>query len=139
MQHFYKRFASKQSFIPFETGFYKTPNIGYRECSTRQHFHQTHKIEVFIHPIVYFLSGLLCKYLLNTRVMYSIPVYYGQIKVWNLNNCKLKQDLIGHTGYLNVVSVSPDGSLCASGGKVSGSVLAHVMNLDLDLKVNRIQ
>jgi len=39
------------------------------------------------------------------------------VKVWNLNNCKLKTNLIGHTGYINTVTVSPDGSLCASGGK----------------------
>jgi len=39
------------------------------------------------------------------------------VKVWNLTNCKLKTNLIGHTGYLNTVTVSPDGSLCASGGK----------------------
>lgn len=39
-------------------------------------------------------------------------------QVWNLANCKLKTNHIGHTGYLNTVTVSPDGSLCASGGKV---------------------
>lgn len=39
--------------------------------------------------------------------------------MWNLTNCKLKTNHIGHTGYLNCVTVSPDGSLCASGGKVS--------------------
>nr|CAD7417385.1 unnamed protein product [Timema poppensis] len=37
--------------------------------------------------------------------------------VWNLTNCRLKINHIGHTGYLNTVTVSPDGSLCASGGK----------------------
>jgi len=37
------------------------------------------------------------------------------VKVWNLSNCKLKRDYRGHTGYLNTVTVSPDGSLCASG------------------------
>jgi len=37
--------------------------------------------------------------------------------VWNLTNCKLKTNHIGHTGYLNTVTMSPDGSLCASGGK----------------------
>lgn len=40
------------------------------------------------------------------------------MKVWNLANCKLKTNHIGHTGYINTVTVSPDGSLCASGGKV---------------------
>jgi guanine nucleotide-binding protein subunit beta-2-like 1 protein len=39
------------------------------------------------------------------------------VKVWNLNNCKLRTNLVGHTGYINTVTVSPDGSLCASGGK----------------------
>jgi len=39
------------------------------------------------------------------------------VKVWNLRDCRLKTDLIGHLGYINAVTVSPDGSLCASGGK----------------------
>jgi guanine nucleotide-binding protein subunit beta-2-like 1 protein len=39
------------------------------------------------------------------------------VKVWNLAHCDLRNDLIGHTGYLNTVCVSPDGSLAASGGK----------------------
>ena len=39
-------------------------------------------------------------------------------QVWNLTNCKLKTNHFGHKGYLNCVTVSPDGSLCASGGKV---------------------
>ncbi len=30
---------------------------------------------------------------------------------------KLKTNLPGHTGYVSTVTVSPDGSLCASGGK----------------------
>ena len=39
------------------------------------------------------------------------------IKVWNLSTLKLANNLVGHTGYINTVTVSPDGSLCASGGK----------------------
>lgn len=39
------------------------------------------------------------------------------VKVWNLRDFKLKDTLTGHTGYVNTVAVSPDGSLCASGGK----------------------
>jgi len=39
------------------------------------------------------------------------------VKIWNLTNCKLRDNLVGHTGYVNTVTVSPDGSLCASGGK----------------------
>jgi guanine nucleotide-binding protein subunit beta-2-like 1 protein len=45
------------------------------------------------------------------------------VKVWNLSNCKLRNDLIGHTGYLNTVCVSPDGSLAASGGKDNTAML----------------
>jgi guanine nucleotide-binding protein subunit beta-2-like 1 protein len=39
------------------------------------------------------------------------------VKVWLLTNCKLKTSLPGHTAYINSVAVSPDGSLCASGGR----------------------
>jgi len=39
------------------------------------------------------------------------------VKVWNLTTCKLRTNLVGHQGYVNTVTVSPDGSLCASGGK----------------------
>jgi guanine nucleotide-binding protein subunit beta-2-like 1 protein len=39
------------------------------------------------------------------------------VKVWNLTNCKLRTNHFGHNVYLNTVTVSPDGSLCASGGK----------------------
>ncbi|CAL5434010.1 unnamed protein product [Camellia sinensis] len=39
------------------------------------------------------------------------------VKFWNLTNCKIRASLAGHSGYVNTVAVSPDGSLCASGGK----------------------
>jgi len=45
------------------------------------------------------------------------------VKVWNLTNCKLKTNHYGHTGYLNTITVSPDGSLCASGGKDGKAML----------------
>jgi len=45
------------------------------------------------------------------------------VKVWNLANCKLKTNHYGHSGYLNTVTVSPDGSLCASGGKDGNAML----------------
>ncbi|CDY59680.1 BnaA05g36460D [Brassica napus] len=49
--------------------------------------------------------------------------FVGHTKdVWNLANCKLRNTLAGHSGYLNTVAVSPDGSLCASGGK-DGAIL----------------
>lgn len=39
------------------------------------------------------------------------------IKVWDLTKVKLKTNHYGHTGYVNTTTISPDGSLCASGGK----------------------
>jgi guanine nucleotide-binding protein subunit beta-2-like 1 protein len=45
------------------------------------------------------------------------------VKVWSLTNCKLRFNHIGHTGYVNTVTVSPDGSLCASGGKDGKAML----------------
>jgi guanine nucleotide-binding protein subunit beta-2-like 1 protein len=45
------------------------------------------------------------------------------VKVWNLTTCKLRTNLLGHTGYVNTVTVSPDGSLCASGGKDGTAML----------------
>jgi len=39
------------------------------------------------------------------------------VKVWELTKCRLRTNHHGHTGYINTVTVSPDGSLCASGGK----------------------
>jgi len=58
------------------------------------------------------------------------------VKVWSLNNCKLKTNLVGHTGYINTVTISPDGSLCASGGKDGTAMLwdvnegKHLYSLD---------
>jgi len=59
-----------------------------------------------------------------------------KVKVWNLTNCKLKTNHHGHGGYLNTVTVSPDGSLCASGGKDGSAMLwdlnegKHLYTLD---------
>jgi guanine nucleotide-binding protein subunit beta-2-like 1 protein len=39
------------------------------------------------------------------------------VKVWNLNTMALEHTLVKHTGFVNCVAISPDGSLCASGGK----------------------
>ena len=48
-----------------------------------------------------------------------------QIKVWDLTLSKVmrQHNLVGHTGYINAVTVSPDGSLCASGGKDATAML----------------
>jgi len=59
-----------------------------------------------------------------------------QVKVWNLANCSLRTTLIGHQGYVNTVALSPDGSLCASGGKDGVAMLwdlkegKHLSSLD---------
>jgi guanine nucleotide-binding protein subunit beta-2-like 1 protein len=45
------------------------------------------------------------------------------VKVWSLSNCRLRSNLVGHTGYLNTVTISPDGSLCASGGQDGTAML----------------
>jgi guanine nucleotide-binding protein subunit beta-2-like 1 protein len=39
------------------------------------------------------------------------------VKVWSLADFRCLHTLKGHTGYVSTVTVSPDGSLCASGGK----------------------
>jgi len=59
------------------------------------------------------------------------------VKVWTItDDFKLKTDLPGHTGYVNAVTVSPDGSLCASGGKDGTAMLwdlsegRHLYSLD---------
>ncbi|CAI7821811.1 unnamed protein product [Closterium sp. NIES-54] len=58
-----------------------------------------------------------CPFPLSPPPPSSSPLHLQVVKVWNLTNCKLRQNLLGHTGYVNTVTVSPDGSLCASGGK----------------------
>jgi len=66
------------------------------------------------------------------------------VKVWNLTNCKLKANLEGHTGYLNTVTVSPDGSLCASGGRDGTARLwdlnesKHLYSLDAGATINAL-
>ena len=66
------------------------------------------------------------------------------VKVWNLSNCKLRTNHIGHTGYLNTVTVSPDGSLCASGGKDGMAMLwdlnegHHLYTLDAKDCINAL-
>jgi guanine nucleotide-binding protein subunit beta-2-like 1 protein len=58
------------------------------------------------------------------------------VKVWSLTTCKLHNNLQGHQGYVNTVTVSPDGSLCASGGKDGVAMLwdlnegKHLSSLD---------
>jgi len=65
------------------------------------------------------------------------------VKVWTITDeFKLKQNLTGHTGYINAVTISPDGSLCASGGKDGTAMLwalddgKHLYSLDASDIIN---
>jgi guanine nucleotide-binding protein subunit beta-2-like 1 protein len=51
------------------------------------------------------------------------------VKIWTLGDeFRLKKNLVGHTGYINTVTISPDGSLCASGGKDGTAMLWDLMD-----------
>jgi len=58
------------------------------------------------------------------------------VKVWDLLQFKVKHVHVGHTGYINTTTISPDGSLCASGGKDGITMLwdlndgKHLYSLD---------
>ncbi len=45
------------------------------------------------------------------------------VSVTSIQNLRDRRTLTGHKGYLNTVTVSPDGSLCASGGKDGTAML----------------
>jgi guanine nucleotide-binding protein subunit beta-2-like 1 protein len=66
------------------------------------------------------------------------------VKVWNLSNCKLRTNLVGHTGVVYTCTVSPDGSLCASGGKDGTAMLwdvndgKHLYSLDAGGNINAL-
>lgn len=72
------------------------------------------------------------------RVVWSCATneHRARRQVWNLTHCKLRTNLIGHQGYVNTVTISPDGSLCASGGKDGTAMLwdlnegKHLSSLD---------
>lgn len=66
------------------------------------------------------------------------------VKVWDLAKMKLRTNFIGHNGYVNTVTISPDGSLCASGGK-DGQVMLwdlneakHLYSLDAGKEVHAL-
>jgi len=45
------------------------------------------------------------------------------VKVWDLHRRKLKFNLCGHNSRINCVTVSPDGTLCATGGRDGKAIL----------------
>jgi len=66
------------------------------------------------------------------------------VKVWNLNNCKLRYNLAGHSAPLYASTISPDGSLCASGGKDGTAMLwdvndgKHLYSLDAGAPISSL-
>lgn len=66
------------------------------------------------------------------------------VKVWSLSSCKLTTNLVGHTSVLYTVTISPDGSLCASGGKDGVAMLwdvsegKHLYSLDASCTINSL-
>ena len=66
------------------------------------------------------------------------------VKVWDLTKFKLKTNHFGHTGYINNVTISPDGSLCATGGKDGITMLwdlsegKHLYSLDAGDVINAL-
>ena len=67
-----------------------------------------------------------------------------RFQVWSLTTCKLMTNLVGHTSVLYTVTVSPDGSLCASGGKDGVAMLwdvsegKHLYSLDASCTINSL-
>jgi guanine nucleotide-binding protein subunit beta-2-like 1 protein len=66
------------------------------------------------------------------------------VKVWSLTEFRCLETLKGHTGTVNSVAVSPDGSLCASGGKDGKAKLwdlsrsEHLYELECNEPINQI-
>ncbi|CAN3361222.1 small ribosomal subunit protein RACK1 [Diutina catenulata] len=54
------------------------------------------------------------------------------VKSWDLINYKTNADFIGHTGYISCITLSPDGSLCASAGK-DGVIILWDLNSNITL------
>lgn len=72
-------------------------------------------------PFTNALRQTLC--FCNTRKIGSSSTNVNFAQVWELASCRIQTDHIGHTGYINTVTISPDGSLCASGGKDGTTML----------------
>ena len=66
------------------------------------------------------------------------------VKVWSLQNFKLKTNHVGHKGYVNTLAMAPDGSLAASGGKEGMAMLwdlyedKHLYTLDHNDTINAL-
>lgn len=77
-------------------------------------------------------------------VRWSKPTALRYFQVWSLTDCKLRTNLVGHTSVLYTVTISPDGSLCASGGKDGVAMLwdvnegKHLYSLDSNSTINAL-
>lgn len=66
------------------------------------------------------------------------------VKVWDLAKCELKTNLVGHASPLHTVTISPDGSLCASGGRDGIAMLwdvnegRHLYSLSANATINAL-
>jgi len=67
------------------------------------------------------------------------------VKVWSLSKLfKLQTHLVGHTAYVNTVTIAPDGSLCATGGKDGTAMLwdlnegKHLYSIDAGGVINTL-
>jgi guanine nucleotide-binding protein subunit beta-2-like 1 protein len=66
------------------------------------------------------------------------------VMVWNVSTMKLRTKLIGHNAPVYTVTISPDGSLCASGGKDCTVMLwdvsegKHLYSLDAGAPINAL-
>lgn len=53
-----------------------------------------------------------------------------------MNDAKLLSDFVGHNGYVSNITISPDGSLCASGGKDGSIILWDLTNNEVLYTLN---
>jgi len=67
--------------------------------------------------------GFLCQ-LSPSRIPTIISTSWDRtVKVWSLASWEVKTTFKGHNGPIHNVTISPDGSLCATGGKDSDCIL----------------
>jgi len=59
----------------------------------------------------------IVKFLPNPEPLILSCSWDGIIRIWNVSKKSIETKLFGHKGYIFCSTVSPDGSLCASGGK----------------------
>lgn len=68
----------------------------------------------------------------------------GTINIWKVSNNQNQTKLSGHKGYINFATISPDSSLCASGGKDGDVILwdirekKYLFSLDAGEAINSL-